>query len=177
MQTAVIVKIPPPFQRKHVHPSYYLLLGWVIIAVLNKLAIFFATGLGGKFFVFSWFLLSLTIFKYGVFPAICDLILLIYTVAFASIPTFASFLVIGDLIVNCLTSLGSGQNYLQQLFSDTKLKVELNSQKVTRYKRIFRFNREQSKIYRPLFKFNSLTKLDKKWLQQEIEIYQQNFQK
>ncbi|MEM8832484.1 MAG: serine/threonine-protein kinase [Cyanobacteria bacterium P01_G01_bin.19] len=49
-----IVDIPPPFKRKKVDPVYYFWLGWSIISILNRLAIFVSIALIGKLYIFVW---------------------------------------------------------------------------------------------------------------------------
>ena len=163
------VTILPPHKRKRIHRSYYLLLSWCIIALLNKLAIFVSVGIWGKLLVLAWLFIVLKLYKDREFAIFCDVSFFFYAFAVAAIPPLATLILLGEAILGLILQ----QHYLHHLFTTTKLKFHRNSNKITQSKNINLFGDKEQIVYKPSFRYYFLTSAEKKWLQQEIKSYKQ----
>ena len=120
----IIIDIPPPYQRERANQSFYFLLLWTIISVLNRLAILLSINLVGKIYIIIGFYnMILNHDKADSWWEYLFLLLYIKTISpdyDLTIPAFSIYLIFIDIVIKRLVN----HNFVRSLLLSTKITLQ-----------------------------------------------------
>ncbi|MEM8723455.1 MAG: serine/threonine-protein kinase [Cyanobacteria bacterium P01_G01_bin.39] len=170
-ESELIINIPPPYKRKKVDLAFYYWLGWSIISILNRIAIFISVIWIGKLYIFFWFYNVLftkskktSLLTQGIFISIFSLM-----IAFGynfSIPSFSIWLLVIDLLFDIVFKY----NFVKQLLFTTEA-IFCKDNSVTVIRKLLKSSHKEI-FYNQRIKDLPKTFLmtaEEKWLLSEIE--------
>ena len=167
------IEISSPFKRKRVDGVFYFWLGWSIISILNRLAIFVSIVWLGKLYIILWFYQAIftqnKVIRFttqGLF-LILFLLMVMFGYSF-SIPSFS----VGLILIDALFDLILKHNFIQQLLFNTSIAYSNINNNFTIARKIFKSRQKELFTYHPE-QLNLpkafLTYPEKSWLQAEIK--------
>ena len=171
-ESELIVDIPSPFKRKRVNGVFYFWVGWSMISILNRLAIFVSVPWIGKLYIIFWFYNA--IFAKSKKTALIteSLFLIIFLIMIPfnyrfSIPTFSIYLISIDLLFNLILK----HNFIKQLLFTTSITIDKIDNRFTIIKKTIKS--QEKEIFWKEEKKLSLSKIfltipEQNWLQAEI---------